>query len=153
MSLPMKRLLGRRLQGCALDIETLAAARIAAPDIEAGIEEDWAAGERLEPREQHACAIETGDEFGARRGFFLGFLRVCVATDDIAPPGDCRLADRLFGFAFLAGDEERHGEAVILNDLSTHLAAGAPRMYSIFSASRAAMVSALIMPRSATMQA
>src|ERR1700745_236674 len=37
-------------------------------------------------------ALETGDEFGARRGIFLGFLR--VATDDIAPPGDCRLADR-----------------------------------------------------------
>src|ERR1700726_1130043 len=41
------------------------------------------------------------------------------------PPGDRRLADRQFGFAFLAGDEERHGEAGILDDLSTPLAAGA----------------------------
>src|SRR5215471_6631366 len=68
-------------------------------------------------------ALETGDEFGARRGIFFGFLR--VATDDIAPPGDRRLADRQFGFAFLTGDEERHGEAVILDDLRTHLGAGA----------------------------
>ena len=58
-----------------------------------------------------------------RPGIFFGFLR--VATDDIAPPGDRRLADRQFGLAFLAGDEERHGEAVILDDLSTHLATGA----------------------------
>ena len=68
-------------------------------------------------------ALETGDDFGARRGVLFGFL--LVAADDVAPPGDRRLPDRQFGLAFLAGNDERHGEAIILDDPGAHLAAGA----------------------------
>ena len=42
-------------------------------------------------------ALEPGDEFGACRGVLSGLLR--VAADDIASPGDCRLADRQFRLA------------------------------------------------------
>lgn len=54
---------------------------------------------------------------------FSGFF--VVAADDIAPPGNCRFADRQFGLAPLAWDDERYGETVILDHLGAHLAAGA----------------------------
>jgi hypothetical protein len=67
--------------------------------------------------------LEAGNEISARRGVLFGFL--LVAADDIAPPSDRRLADRQFGFAFLARDDQRYGEAVILDDFGAYLAAGA----------------------------
>src|SRR5579864_8228281 len=39
-------------------------------------------------------ALETGDQFGARLGILSGFL--VVATDDVAPAGDCGLPDGEF---------------------------------------------------------
>ena len=68
-------------------------------------------------------ALEAGDQFGARHGILFGFL--LVAADDVAPPGDRRLFDRQFSLTLLAGNEERHGEAVILDDFGADLSAGA----------------------------
>ena len=61
-------------------------------------------------------ALEAGDKLGARRGVLFGFL--LVAADDIAPASDRRFPDRQFGLAFLARDEERYGEPVILDDFA-----------------------------------
>jgi hypothetical protein len=44
-------------------------------------------------------ALEAGDQFGARLGILSGFL--VVATDDVAPPGDCGLPDGEFSLALL----------------------------------------------------
>jgi hypothetical protein len=39
----------------------------------------------------------------------------------IAPAGDDDVLDGELGFALLAGDDERHGDGVVVDDVTAHL--------------------------------